>query len=203
MAENQPIYQPELLVIAGPNGAGKTTAAMTLLKDYVKILDFVNADEIARGLSPLQPEKVAIQAGKLVLKRINQLIEDKKDFALETTASGNIHAKTMRKCLDAGYRVKIAFVYVDTPKLLVNRVKLRVSKGGHDVSEQDIIRRYHAGLKRFFSQYKALAHEWILYDNTHNGLREIAHFRQDMLSVFEDELWQRLKEKYDDEKSEY
>ena len=188
--------QPLLMILAGPNGAGKTTAAMTLLKEYIHIPQFVNADEIARGLSPLDPPSVRVQAGKLMLQRISQLISERDDFAVETTASGNVHARTMQRCRDAGYYCKLAFVFLQHPELSVNRVKLRVLKGGHHVPKEDIVRRYHLGLKRFFNQYKPLAHEWILYDNTYNDMRKIAHQRPDGFDIHEPHIWEFLEEKY-------
>lgn len=133
--------KPSVIMIAGPNGAGKTTAAMTLLPDFLHMREFVNADEIARGLSPLNASSVAIEAGRLMLKRLHTLIEQRKHFAFETTGAGQGHIRTLERCRDAGYEISLAFLYLLSAEVAIDRVKLRVSQGGHDVPQPDIIRR--------------------------------------------------------------
>jgi predicted ABC-type ATPase len=158
--------QPQVVMIAGPNGAGKTSAAMTLLPDYLNIREFVNADEIARGLSPLNPSAAASAAGRIMKERLDHLIEGRQNFAFETTAAGMTRRLTMQKCREAGYATSIVFLYLSSPKLATERVKLRVSQGGHDIPEQQIISRYHAGMKNLFKIYFPLADTIEIYDNS-------------------------------------
>jgi predicted ABC-type ATPase len=106
------ILKPSVYMVAGCNGAGKTTAIMTLLPDYLNICNFLNADEIARGLSPLNPQSAVIDAGRLMLQQLDKIILQKKDFAFETTASGLGHIKTLKKCLSAGYKIHIIYLYL-------------------------------------------------------------------------------------------
>jgi len=136
-----------LYIIAGPNGAGKTTAAMTVLPEALDVKEFVNADEIARGLSPLNPAGIAIEAGKLMLKRIKQLADDNEDFYIETTLATRSYIKLIRECQRKGYIVILIFLYLNSWELARQRVEQWVSEGGHDIPEMDIERRYYRGIK--------------------------------------------------------
>ncbi|HEY8972201.1 MAG TPA: zeta toxin family protein, partial [Puia sp.] len=136
-----------LYIIAGPNGAGKTTAAMTVLPEALHVKEFVNADEIARGLSPLNPAGMAIEAGKIMLRRIRQLADDNEDFSIETTLASRNYLKFIKECQAKGYIVILIFFYLDSWEQARQRVEQRVSEGGHDIPETDIERRYHRGIK--------------------------------------------------------
>jgi predicted ABC-type ATPase len=127
--------------------------------------EFVNADEIAYGLSPLNQASMAIEAGRLMLKRTQTLIEKHKSFAFETTGAANLHIRTLQRCRDNGYQTGLLFLYLSSPELAIERVKLRVSQGGHHIPETDIVRRYYKGIKMLFSNYIALADNIELYDN--------------------------------------
>jgi predicted ABC-type ATPase len=156
---------PEIFIIAGCNGAGKTTAAYNLLPNVFKTVEFVNADEIARGLSPLNVEGVAFQAGRIMLERIDYLIANKKSFSFETTLSGLSYIEILSKAKEIGYGITFFFVYLSSIELAINRVALRVSKGGHNIPIETIERRYKKGLQNF-SKYATLADEWYLLDNS-------------------------------------
>ena len=130
-----------LYIIAGCNGAGKTTASYSVLPDMLNCKEFVNADEIARGLSPFQPEKVAIQAGRIMLGRINELINQNSDFAFETTLATKSYAKLIQEVQTKGYFVTLLFFWLKTPEMAVKRVKERVLSGGHNIQEDIIYRR--------------------------------------------------------------
>lgn len=158
--------QPHVVMIAGPNGAGKTSAAMTLLPDYLSIREFVNADEIARGLSPLNPNAAAAAAGRIMKERIDHLIGNLQNFAFETTAAGTTRRLTLKKCREAGYATSIVFLYLSSPVLAIERVKLRVSQGGHDIPEQQIINRFFGGIRNLFTIYVPLADVVEIYDNS-------------------------------------
>lgn len=150
---------PDLLILAGPNGAGKTTAAKTLLPEFTSIVEFVNADEIARGLSPFNPEGVALQAGRIMLKRMDELIAAKVSFAFETTLSGRTYVKTIQKCQKAGYRVNLLFVYLPSPDIAKTRVLKRVSEGGHNIPPEVIERRHAQGIRYLVQHYMHVVDE--------------------------------------------
>ncbi len=156
---------PDIYIIAGCNGAGKTTAAYSLLPEVFKTVEFVNADEIARGLSPFNPTGVAFQAGRIMLERINQLVDESKSFAFETTLSGLAYLKLIKHAKEKGYTVTLLFVYLNSFALAKERVAIRVSKGGHSIPEDVIERRYLKGLKNF-SIYTTVADDWYIYENS-------------------------------------
>lgn len=156
---------PDIFIIAGCNGAGKTTAAYNLLPDVFKTVEFVNADEIARGLSPFNPTGVAFQAGRIMLERLEQLIEENKNFSFETTLSGITYLNFIKKAKEKGYGITLFFVFLNSVNLAKERVALRVSKGGHSIPEEVIERRYHKGLLNF-STYAKEANDWYVYDNS-------------------------------------
>lgn len=154
-----------LYIIAGCNGAGKTTASYTVLPEMLGCREFVNADEIARGLSPFNPEGVAIQAGRLMIERVLQLMKDGHDFAFETTLATRSYIKLIKKAQSVGYFVTLLFFSLPTPEQAVQRVARRVSQGGHNIPQDVIYRRYEAGLKNFFQLYIPVVDFWSLYDN--------------------------------------
>ncbi len=137
---------PYLYIIGGPNGAGKTTAAFSLLPATFEAIEFVNADEIARGISPLNPESVSFQAGRIMLERIRELIAGKTNLAFETTLSGLSYQKLIQTARQSGYKIVLFFVYLSSYKLAKERVNFRVKKGGHNIPPDVIERRYKKGL---------------------------------------------------------
>ena len=139
-----------IYIIAGPNGAGKTTASYTILPEIFDCKEFVNADEIARGISPFNPEKVAIQAGRLMLKRINDLLNEEGTFAIETTLSTKLFAEFINRAKTKGYEIILLFLRLNSVDLAIKRVKTRVDEGGHNIPNEVIRRRYIAGLKNLF-----------------------------------------------------
>lgn len=140
---------PNLYIIAGPNGAGKTTLSFNLLPELLKCDVFVNADEIARGLSPLNPEKVSFEAGKLMLTQVKKNLNNEVDFAMETTLSTIYYLKFISDAKSKGYTVILVFLWLKSAKLAIERVKSRVKKGGHNIPVEIIKRRYARGLKNF------------------------------------------------------
>lgn len=157
---------PTIFIIAGCNGAGKTTASFTVLPELLNVREFVNADEIARGLSPFQPEKVSIEAGRIMLKRIDELIEQNQDFAFETTLSTRSFVNLCREARQKGYNICLIFLWLDNLELAVARVKERVLAGGHGIPYDTITRRYKMGLKNFVTLYKDIVDFWLLFDNS-------------------------------------
>lgn len=186
----------QVIMIAGPNGAGKTSTAMVLLPNFLNVNEFVNADQIAYGLSPFNQESLAMEAGRLMLKRINYLIEQHKSFAFETTGAALLHIRTLKRCRDAGYQTGLVFLYLPSVELAIERVKLRVSQGGHNIPEEDIRRRYHHGLNLLFSQYLDLVDTAEIYDNSYAKTTLIAKkpFINASWVIKNPELWERIKE---------
>lgn len=162
---------PILYIIAGPNGAGKTTASMNILPEILNCRIFVNADEIAKGLNPLDPSSVNIEAGKVMLERINQLVERKVTFALETTLATKSYVNLVNRAKSADYKVVLLYFWLESPHYAKERVKMRVNEGGHDIPEDVIERRYWKGLANFFELFAPIVDWWALYDN--NGGTEL------------------------------
>lgn len=156
---------PTLYIIAGCNGAGKTTVSMTILPEILECREFVNADEIAKGLSPFRPGEVAIEAGRLMLERIDYLLGKEESFAIETTLATKSYRKLVFRAHEAGYRVILLYFWLPTPQMAEQRVARRVAAGGHDIPAEVIHRRYWAGLRNLFEIYAPIVDLWSLYDN--------------------------------------
>ncbi len=155
-----------LYIIAGCNGAGKTTASMTVLPEVLECEEFVNADEIAKGLSPFHPEEMAIEAGKLMLKRIDTLLGQRKSFAIETTLATRSYKGLVERAKVLGYRVTLLFFWLPSPEMAEMRVAARVATGGHNIPKEVIHRRYWLGLQNFFEIIAPIVDDWSLYDNS-------------------------------------
>lgn len=185
---------PTLFIIAGCNGAGKTTASYTVLPELLNVKEFVNADEIAKGLSPFQPEKVSIEAGKIMLRRIDELIEQKQDFAFETTLASRSFVPLCQSAKKVGYQICLTFFWLDSTELAIERVKQRVSEGGHDIPVDTIVRRYGGGLKNFFTLYKNIVDYWLFIDNSKTDPKLIAEGRENLQdTIHNKEIWQEIK----------
>lgn len=169
---------PDLFIISGCNGAGKTTASYTILPELLQVKEFVNADEIARGLSPFQPEKVSIEAGKIMLRRIQELLSQKRDFAFETTLSTRSFIGLINNAKQQGYTINLIYFWLDSVELAVERVKTRVSEGGHNIPTDTITLRYFAGLNNFINLYKKKVDQWMLIDNSKTEPELIAKGRE-------------------------
>ncbi len=164
---------PTLIIFAGANGCGKTTLAKKFLPEK-NILEFVNADEIAMGLSPLNPESQKITAGKLVLKRITALIKEQKDFAIETTFSGHNHIHLIKMAKKADYHIRVFYIYTNNIAINIGRIKSRVKEGGHNVPSKDVRRRYQRSIHNLFHHYEPLCDIVSIYDNSSGTMNHIA-----------------------------
>jgi predicted ABC-type ATPase len=188
----------KLYVIAGCNGAGKTTASFTILPDILDCKEFVNADEIARGLSPFQPEKVSFEAGRIMLNRINELLSENVNFAFETTLSTKSYESKIIEAKEKGYRITLLFFWLQSINLAKERVKTRVSEGGHYIEPEIIERRYLRGIKNLFDIYLPIVDGALIFDNSegkHQLLaeQEIGSF----LNIVNQEKFNLLKNYYD------
>jgi predicted ABC-type ATPase len=185
---------PTLYIIAGCNGAGKTTASYTMLPQMLKCKEFVNADSIAAGLSPFQPETVAFQAGRVMLQRISELISEKATFAFETTLSTISYKETIKQCKAKGYDVVLLYFWLSSPDLAIERIKRRVEKGGHHIPNNVVKRRYKRGLENFFKIFQPLCDYWEIIDNSGNLPDSIATGEKKIeKSIYNAELWRQIK----------
>lgn len=163
-----------IIMIAGPNGSGKTTTASTIPPDQLNIYEFINADEIARGLAPLHPETVALQASKLMIIRLRHLLAQKQSFIFETTASGTNYLKYLKEARETGYELHLTYLWLSSDDLAVKRVAHRVAEGGHHIPEDVIRRRYKLGLKNIIKHYLPLFHSALVLDNSADKQKKIA-----------------------------
>lgn len=155
-----------ILIIAGPNGAGKTTFAREFLLNEGNCPTFVNADLIAEGLNPLQPEEEAVAAGRMMLNMIRDYVGRGRSFAFETTLSGHTYARMIPQWQAQGYRVRLFFLRLPTPEVAIARVAKRVATGGHNIPDDVVRRRFQAGWYNFENIYRDLVDEWAVYDGT-------------------------------------
>jgi predicted ABC-type ATPase len=158
----------KIVIIAGPNGAGKTTFAREFLPNEAGCPVFINADLIAAGLAPFQPEAAAIRAGRIMLGEIRDRVAKRQSFSFETTLSGKYYARQIPGWRAAGFHVSLHFLELSSPEIALSRVAARVAQGGHDIPEATIRRRFATGLQNFHGRYKSLVDGWMHYDNSGN-----------------------------------
>ena len=187
-----------LYIIAGCNGAGKTTASFTILPDILDCKEFVNADEIAKGISPFQPEKVSLDTGRIMLNRINELIEENQNFAFETTLSTRSYKNKILAAKNKGYRVTLLFFWLQNIELAKERVKIRVEEGGHNINPDIIERRYYKGIKNLFDIYLPIIDGALIFDNSEGKHELLAEKKVDgILHVINENKFNLLKGYYD------
>ena len=185
-----------LYIISGPNGAGKTTASYTVLPKILQCKEFVNADEIARGLSPFNPESVAIEAGRLMLKRISELLQRNESFSIETTLSTRSYFRLVEKAHSQGYDVTLLYFWLKSPQQAIERVAERVAKGGHDIPKDIIVRRYWEGLDNLFKIYMPIVDTWILVNNGETPRSIVATGGKDQTTIIKDNKHFKTIEEY-------
>ncbi|MDD5656485.1 MAG: zeta toxin family protein [Elusimicrobia bacterium] len=184
---------PQLFVIAGPNGAGKTTFAREFLPHFAKCREFINADLIAGGLSPFSPETAAIEAGRIMLRKIGELVAQRHTFAFETTLSGRGYLALFKRLRQDGYRIHVIFLWLPSVELAIRRVKDRVSRGGHSVPEHDVRRRFCRGLRNLLTDYHELLDSWVLLDNSGSRPKPIAEAYGGRIIARDEPLFLRIK----------
>ena len=176
-----------LYIIAGCNGAGKTTASFTILPEILHCKEFVNADEIAKGLSPFQPEKVAVEAGRIMINRINNLFKENLSFAFETTLATKSYRNKILSAKKEGYTITLLFFWLQTIELAKERVATRVLEGGHNIPNDIIERRYLNGIKNLFSIYIPIVDELMIFDNSQMKSELIASKSNDSSLIIRNE----------------
>jgi predicted ABC-type ATPase len=185
----------DVIVIGGPNGAGKTTWALRRLSSTLGVRTFVNADEIARGLSPLDTDEIALAAGQIMIERLEELVREQKTFAFETTCAGRAHAARLRRWKLQGYRITLVFLWLPSVETALSRVARRVRAGGHHIPDDVVIRRYSAGLRNMRQLYLPLADFAFIYDNSDRDGVLVAERRgNDPLVIHDKSRWQQIVE---------
>ena len=187
--------EKNLYIIGGSNGAGKTTASYTVLPEILDCKEFVNADEIAHGLSPFNPEGMAVAAGRLMLLRIKELLNANETFSIETTLATKSYANLIHRAHAKGYQVNLLFFWLNSPELAICRVAERVAKGGHNIPVQTIRRRYVAGIKNLFSLYMPIVDYWEIWDNSLSPRCQVAFGSKNKgTTIKEESLFKRIQD---------
>jgi predicted ABC-type ATPase len=184
---------PNLYIIAGCNGAGKTTASYTVLPEILNCKEFVNADIIAAGISPFNVEGVALEAGRIMLNRINELIKEEVDFAFETTLATRSYISMIRKARDRGFKVILLYFWLDSPEQAQRRVAKRVASGGHHIPDDVVARRYIRGVVNLFALYMPVCDEWMVFNNMDVNAELIAKSDSLGKEIYNTELWIRIE----------
>lgn len=184
---------PEIYVIGGCNGSGKTTFALNIFPNIGDI-EFINADLIAAELNPNNPERVVIQASRIMLKQIKALARQNADFAFETTLAARTLAPFLRQCQAKGYLVNLIYVWLNSVELAITRVAMRVASGGHNIPEDVIRRRYNRGRKNFLELYSRLADRWQVYDNSSNNqLIAFSNNKNQTIDIVKTDTWNKIE----------
>ena len=189
---------PKLYIIAGCNGAGKTTASFTILPEVLGCKEFINADEIAKGLSPFQPESVAMQAGRIMLARMDELLQKGETFAFETTLATKSYKQKIEWAQANGYEVTLLFFWLDSPNMAKKRVAQRVAEGGHSIPSETIERRYHNGIANLFAFYINMVNICYIFDNSEGRKELIAQKeRHKDIVIYNNDKFNLMKNNYE------
>ena len=188
----------QLYIIAGCNGAGKTTASFTILPEVLDCKEFINADEIAKGLSPFQPESVAMQAGRIMLARMDELLQKRETFAFETTLATKSYKQKIEWAQANGYEVTLLFFWLDSPNMAKKRVAQRVAEGGHSIPSETIERRYHNGIVNLFAIYIDMVDICYIFDNSEGRKELIAQKeRHKGIIIYNNDKFNLMKNNYE------
>ena len=188
----------QLYIIAGCNGAGKTTASFTILPEVLGCKEFINADEIAKGLSPFQPESVAMQAGRIMLARMDELLQKGETFAFETTLATKSYKQKIEWAQANGYEVTLLFFWLDSPNMAKKRVAQRVAEGGHSIPSETIERRYYNGIANLFAIYIDMVDICYIFDNSEGRKELIAQKeRHKDIVIYNNDKFNLMKNNYE------
>ena len=192
----------QLYIIAGCNGAGKTTASFTILPEVLNCKEFINADEIAKGLSPFQPESVAMQAGRIMLARMDELLQKGETFAFETTLATKSYKQKIEWAQANGYEVTLLFFWLRNVTMAKERVAQRVAEGGHSIPSETIERRYHNGIANLFAIYMNMVDICYIFDNSEGERTPIAKkYKGGKEIIYNTDLYNQMKDSYEKERS--
>ncbi len=192
----------QLYIIAGCNGAGKTTASFTILPEVLDCKEFVNADEIAKGLSPFQPESVAMQAGRIMLARMDELLQKGETFAFETTLATKSYKQKIEWAQANGYEVTLLFFWLCNVAMAKERVAQRVAEGGHSIPSETIERRYHNGITNLFAIYMDMVDICYIFDNSEGRKELIAQKKNNKdIVIYNNDKFNLMKNNYEKERN--
>lgn len=183
-----------IVLIGGPNGAGKTEWAVRKLWPTLGIKIFINADEIARGLSPLAPDRADVAAGRIMLDRLDELTAAGESFAFEATCAGRGHGRLLKKCRSSGYQIMFLFLWLPSLEAALERVARRVARGGNNIAPDVVIRRYRVGLRNMRNFYLPLTDTAIIIDNSDRSGELIAEYRSGSLRIHDPRRWSQIEE---------
>lgn len=182
-----------MYVIAGCNGAGKTTASYSILPEMLDCTEFINSDEIAKGLSPFQPRAAQFEATRIMLERMDAVIANGNDFAFETTLATKTFEAIIKRAKQRGYKITLVYFWLDTPELAYRRVQERVEKGGHDVPKDVVYRRYLIGMRYLSDIYMKIVDYWMIINNSNNPFKLVADgTKTDILNVYDNEVFNQI-----------
>jgi predicted ABC-type ATPase len=186
---------PTIYIIAGCNGAGKSTAANVMLPQYLDCREFVNADSIAAGLSPFQPETVSFHAGRIMLNRIKELIKEKETFAFETTLTTRSYINLLNEAKKHKYKIVLFYYWLNSVELALARIADRVKKGGHNIPKEVVIRRYERSLNNLVNLFMPISDVWYILDNSNEFYFEIAKGKLSTTSkIYDSKKWSTIDE---------
>jgi predicted ABC-type ATPase len=169
-----PSRKPTIYIFGGSNGVGKTTFAKEFLREKACSIRFLNADEIARGLSPLNPSDLAMKAGRILLEEIGGCIVRGKSFGIESTLSGKTYVRLLENARAGGFEIELHYLCVKSPQEAIERIKERVRQGGHNVPKSDVLRRFTRSLENLIESYLPLADRWFIWNNENFPAKPIA-----------------------------
>lgn len=172
---------PDLIIIAGANGVGKTTFARPYVAEYG--FDFLNADDIAKTLADAGDPSPMVAAGRVFFERLNQALDNQQSIVVETTLSGTYINKVAKRAKANGYKIKLIYIFIESPAACIERVKVRIAKGGHEVPEEDVKRRFYRSLSNFWDNFREMAERWFLIYNGEFGYQTIATGKLDDQSI--------------------
>lgn len=195
---------PRLYILAGCNGAGKTTASYTFLPEILDCREFVNSDEFAKSLSPFDPSIASVSASRIMLRRIQYLMERGADFSIETTLATRSLVSIINDARAKSYVITILYLWVQSPEIAIQRVRDRVETGGHNIPENVLRRRYTTGLKYLFDIYMSICDRWMIADNSGPTFMLIAEGDDKRTIIKDEEKFRRIRKmlESDDEDEE-
>jgi predicted ABC-type ATPase/DNA-binding XRE family transcriptional regulator len=180
-------------VIGGANGAGKSTFALTYLPRVDPRMEFVNADSIARGLSPFNEQAHAMAAGRVFLERIQDLVDTKVSFAMESTLAGRTLANALLRLKENGYRIVLTYLWIPSVDFSARRVASRVAAGGHDIPREVIRRRYDKSRRNLLSLYAPMSDEFSLWDSTSVPVRLVYQRNMKNEQIIDESIWEKIR----------
>lgn len=181
----------EIIIVAGANGVGKTTFAQQFLIEY-PVYEYLNADEIAKEISPENIRENQFRAGKIFFERLKNFVAEDKPFLIESTLSGRYLIKFLSKIQSRNYQTTLVFIFVDSPEVSIERIAGRVRKGGHFVPEEDVRRRYERGRRNFWTIYKNLADRWSLIYNSNDSFEYVVIGKRNEENIINEFLFEKF-----------